>query len=69
MCLQPDTLLSCATVTRNIASYNAQLGIRVLAGVIDGADNGDPGRCEGLACTMAKLPTSQPDPHVSVPGA
>ena len=69
MCLQPDPLLSCATVTGNIASYNAQLGIRVLAGVIDGTGNGDPGRCESLACTMAKLPTSQPGPHLPVPGA
>ncbi len=49
--------VSYATVTRNIATYNAQLGIRALAGVIDGggnkaADNGDPDQCEGLACTM-----------------
>ena len=57
MCLQPGTLVSSATVTRNIATYNAQLGILALAGVIDGggnkaADNGDPDECGGLACTM-----------------
>ncbi|ADU49399.1 hypothetical protein [Intrasporangium calvum] len=74
MCLRPGTLVSYASVTRNIATYNAQLGIRALAGVIDGggnkaADNGDPDQCEGLACTMAKLPTSPPGPHVSVPRA
>ncbi|AXG14326.1 hypothetical protein [Intrasporangium calvum] len=69
MCLQPGTLVSYASVTRNIATYNARLDTRPLAGVIDGADNGDPDQCEGLACTMAKLPTSPPGPHMSVPGA
>ena len=69
MCLQPGTLVCYASVTRNIATYNAQLGIRALAGVIDGGGNGDPDLCEGLACTLAKLPTSRPGPHMSVPGA
>lgn len=49
--------VSNATVTKNTATYNGQLGIRALAGATDGggnkaAYNGDPAQCAGVVCGM-----------------
>jgi parallel beta-helix repeat protein len=51
-----DVEASATTLTRNLATRNADLGIEAVPGVIDGGgnrafDNGNPAQCLGITCT------------------
>jgi parallel beta-helix repeat protein len=50
-----DSDVASATITRNVASHNGDLGIEAVPGVTDGGDNrargnGNPAQCMGVSC-------------------